>query len=304
MDTENRLIRHDELPTWVPGEVLASADALRWNGVNFRAYLYEGQACEVPPMADFMIVSFKRGVTSMERRFDGRWNKTECHPGDCSLMTRSQMSSWHWANQIEVKHAYLSNQLVTRVAVDMLERPVTDIRLHDLLKVRDPVITSIIDSIAAETSDQAMGGHLYVDALATQLVVHMLRRYTQVTYRESAGSGRFSPAMARQLLDVIESRLHEGLSLEALAEVANVGVWTFGRRFRDTFGQTPHAFILKARVQRAERLLAQDVLPVKVVASDCGFSDQAHMTRVLRAHLGRTPAALRRSSSTDPQTYP
>jgi AraC family transcriptional regulator len=34
-------------------------------------------------------------------------------------------------------------------------------------------------------------------------------------------------------------------------------------------------------------------LPIKEVASVCGFADQAHMTRLFRAHLHTTPATLR-----------
>ena len=81
--------------------------------------------------------------------------------------------------------------------------------------------------------------------------------------------------------------------LEALAAVAGVGVWTFARHFRESFGRTPHAYVIERRIDRARRLLAQGGLPIKEVASVCGFADQAHMTRVFQTHLHTTPAALR-----------
>jgi AraC family transcriptional regulator len=70
-------------------------------------------------------------------------------------------------------------------------------------------------------------------------------------------------------------------------------MWTFTRHFRESFGRTPHAYIIERRIDRARRQLAQSSLPIKEVASACGFADQAHMTRVFQAHLHTTPAALR-----------
>jgi AraC family transcriptional regulator len=134
---------------------------------------------------------------------------------------------------------------------------------------------------------------LYVEAAATQLVVHLLRKYARVTFRERTGEGRLSPAQVRRMMDYIESRLHEQLSLETLAAVAGMGVWTFTRHFRESFGRTPHAYIIERRIDRARRLLVEGSLPIKEVASVCGFADQAHMTRLFRAHLHTTPATLR-----------
>jgi AraC family transcriptional regulator len=138
-----------------------------------------------------------------------------------------------------------------------------------------------------------LGSGLYVEAVATQLVVHLLRYYASVTFREPSGKGRLSPSQVRRLTEYIDSRPHEQLNLETLAAVAGVGVWTFTRHFRESFALTPHAYIIEQRVDRARRLLGQSCMPIKEVASACGFADQAHMTRVFQAHLRTTPAMLR-----------
>jgi AraC family transcriptional regulator len=201
-------------------------------------------------MADFMIVSYKRGSTSMERRFEGRWTRTECHPGDLSLLTRSQQSHWRWIEGIDVAHAYLSGGLVARVAEDVLDRPIADVRLYDLLRIQDPVVTGIIEAISQEASEQRIGCALYVEALGTQLVVHLLRKYASVEYRDRSGGDGLSTALCRRLVDYIESRLDEGLSLEELASVAGMGVWTFGKRFRASFQTTPHSYIMDRQLDR------------------------------------------------------
>jgi AraC family transcriptional regulator len=115
-----------------------------------------------------------------------------------------------------------------------------------------------------------------------------------VTFREPIDKGRLSPAQVRRLIEYIDSNLDEKPNLETLAAVAGVGLWSFARHFRESLGQTPHAYIIARRIDRARRLLAQGSIPIKEVASACGFADQAHMTRVFQAHLHTTPAALRR----------
>lgn len=291
------LIQPEELPRWVPGEVLRSSEGLGWKDVGLRVYRYESLDVEVPELADFMIVSYQRGSTLVDRRFEGRWTRTECHPGDVSLLSRSQASHWHWTEPVDVAHAYLSNRLVTRVAADVLDRSIADVRLHDLLRAQDPVVSGIVDAMALETGEAAIGGALYVDALSTQLVVHLLRRHASVDFAVPSGSGQFAPALRRRIVDYIEERLEQSLTLDELATVANMGVWTFAKHFRTSFQTTPHHYIIDRRLDRARELLSQGRLPVKAVASACGFADQAHLTRVMRARLGSTPATLRKDST-------
>ena len=78
------LITPRELPKWVPGKVLSASDALGWKDVEQRTYRYVGQDVAVPGIDHFVIVRYCAGGTRMERRFDGRWTRTHCAPGDLS----------------------------------------------------------------------------------------------------------------------------------------------------------------------------------------------------------------------------
>lgn len=288
------LITPPELPKWVPGEVLCASDDLGWSGVSLRSYRYQGQDVEVPAMSDFMIVAYRRGETRMERRFEGAWTRTRCVPGDLSLLTRSQHSHWNWTEGIDVSHVYLSDKFVSGIANEVMDRTAAEVRLHDILKTQDAIVTSAVDAITQEAANLSAGGALYVEAVATQLVVHLLRRYASITFRESNGRGTLSPSQCRRLADYIEAHLSEPLSLADLAAASGLGVWSFSRRFRASFGRTPHAYVIERRIDQARRLLSHGVMCVKEIASTCGFADQAHMTRVFRQHLHVTPAALRR----------
>jgi AraC family transcriptional regulator len=287
------IITPSDVPKYVPGAITAASDDLGWNGVWLRGYRYSAMDVIVPPVRDFTIVSYCRGATSMERRFEGVWTKTHCAPGDVSLLTRSQRSHWHWTEEIEVRHVYLSENLVSRICAEVTDRCIADVRLQDVLKSHDPIVTAAVAGITREAQQQALGGTLYAEAVATQLTVHLLRKYASVKFREPNGKGRLSPAQVRRLTEYIESRLQERLNLEMLAAVTGLGVWTFTRHFRASFGRTPHAYIIERRIDRARDLLAKSGLPIKEVALICGFADQAHMTRVFQTHVHTTPALLR-----------
>lgn len=289
------LIKPKDLPAWVPGRILSASDDLGWEGVSHRAYRYTGLDVPIPAMDTFMVVRYRDGLTPMDRRFDERWTRTTCTPGDFSLLTRSQASHWHWTETIEVSHTYLSETLMSRVACDMLDRTVSEVRLHDLLRVQDPVVTGLTDAITQEALQCNLGGPLYVEALGVQLAVHLLRHYASVNLRASTPTGGLSAAHVRRLREYIDEHLHLPITLDDLAQVLGLGVWTLSRRFRQAFGQSLYDFVLERRVERATRLLQQGVLAIKEVAAACGFSDQAHLTRVLRARTGRTPAQVRRS---------
>ena len=78
------LIRPEELPTFVPGTLTVCSPGAGWDGISVRGYRYAGSDVLVPPMRDFMIVAYRRGVTSMRRRVDGQWLSEQLAPGDVS----------------------------------------------------------------------------------------------------------------------------------------------------------------------------------------------------------------------------
>ena len=292
-----QLITPEELPTWVPGEVIGASDGLGWNNVTLRAYRYLGQDVFIPPMRDHMIVSYKSGDTPMERRFDGSWTQTKCAPGSISLLTQAQRSNWNWSQNIDVCHIYLSDKLLTRIASEATDNEVTAVRLKDILNVEDPVITTSVDAIRRESSQGGMGGPLYAEAIATQLAIHLLRHYASIKINEVSDSSKLSTRQQRQIADYVEANLDQNIEMHNLATVVGLGQWSFGRRFRTTFGVPPHQYLMEKRIERARTLVENSNMPLKQIAPACGFSDQAHMTRVFRTRLKTTPGILRREAS-------
>ena len=68
---------------------------------------------------------------------------------------------------------------------------------------------------------------------------------------------------------------------------------TLARHFRRLVGHGVHEEIIRVRMQRAQKLLAESDLPIRVVAKRTGFEHQEYMGRLFRARLGTTPKAYR-----------
>jgi len=291
------LITPDELPIWVPGEVTVDSASLGWKGVRVRGYRYTPLDVPIPGMRDYIIVAYKQGATTMNRRSTGDWRNEHVAPGCVSLLTHATQSHWRWSEDVEVTHLYLSPGAMAEVAAEAYNRHISDVELRDVLKADDPVLVGIAASLAREAQEAGLGGRLYVESLRNHACVHILRRYADVIFREPTRSGGLSRAQCQLLNQYFEEHLERNLSLAELAGVVQLSVFHFTRKFRNEFGCPPHAYVLRKRIERAKAQLARGNIPLKVVAASSGFSDQSHMTRLFRRLLGVTPSEYRKSTS-------
>ena len=74
------LVTPDDLPKWVPGEVTVDSAPLGWQGLRVRGYRYTPLDVPIPGMRDYIIVAYKDGATTMNRRSTGEWRKERVAP--------------------------------------------------------------------------------------------------------------------------------------------------------------------------------------------------------------------------------
>jgi transcriptional regulator GlxA family with amidase domain len=86
----------------------------------------------------------------------------------------------------------------------------------------------------------------------------------------------------------------ETLTLEELCIEADLSSWHFLRAFRDAFGETPHDFLTRIRIERAKNLLITTSRPVTEVCFDVGFSSLGSFSSLFRREVGFSPAQFRR----------
>lgn len=98
-----------------------------------------------------------------------------------------------------------------------------------------------------------------------------------------------------RLLEWIERHLGDDLSLAVLARRAAMSRRTLCRRFLAEVGATPAAWIARARVTRAQRLLETTDRSVERIAADVGFRSSTVLRERFASVLGTTPGAYRRA---------
>lgn len=93
--------------------------------------------------------------------------------------------------------------------------------------------------------------------------------------------------------DAMDRRYAEPLDVAALAAVACLSPNHFIRRFRATFGETPHQYLYRRRIERAATLLRSTERPVTEIAREVGYESLGTFTRTFRRLTGHTPSAHR-----------
>lgn len=152
-------------------------------------------------------------------------------------------------------------------------------------------VTAGIDlSLALIEEDHGPGLAIEV---ARELVVYLKREGGQEQYSEPL---KFQ-AQAQDRLAVVAAwivnHLNEDLSVERLAEKANVCPRHFSRLFRESVGSTPADFVEKLRLDEARRLLGERGSRIEVVADVVGFASADSFRRAFERRFGLTPSAYR-----------
>ena len=99
---------------------------------------------------------------------------------------------------------------------------------------------------------------------------------------------RLPARLSRKARATLEDLVAEPPSIVELARQLGTSRFALMRRFTADYGITPHAFVLRLRIDRARQRLAQGA-ELQEVAHDLGFADQAHFTRLFKRIVGLTP---------------
>ncbi|WP_448098792.1 helix-turn-helix transcriptional regulator [Luteibacter yeojuensis] len=112
--------------------------------------------------------------------------------------------------------------------------------------------------------------------------------------RRRVGAG-LAPWQARRVATHVDENLAFPITIDHLSTIAGLSSSYFCRAFKDTFGEPPHAYIMRRRVERAQSLMLQTREPLSQIALACGLSDQAHLCNLFRRLVGQSPSHWRRS---------
>ncbi len=93
--------------------------------------------------------------------------------------------------------------------------------------------------------------------------------------------------------DAMDRAYAEPLDVRAVAAVAYISEAHFSRCFRDVFGETPHRYLQRRRVERSMFLLRETDRSITDICLDVGFTSLGTFSRTFRAIVGESPSDYR-----------
>jgi AraC family transcriptional regulator len=112
--------------------------------------------------------------------------------------------------------------------------------------------------------------------------------------------GGLAPWQIRRLTAHIEANLDTTLRTRDLAALVRLSLSHFFHAFRDSLGDSPHGYVMRRRIERAQGLMLSTDASLVQIAADCGLADQPHFSKLFRRFAGESPGAWRRARATPP----
>ena len=109
-----------------------------------------------------------------------------------------------------------------------------------------------------------------------------------------SGTGGLTGWQIARVRAFIDKNLHRTIHTQDLSAVARRSNAHFSRSFKLTFGEPPHAYVVKRRLEKACHLMVTSSVSLSEIALSAGFSDQAHLCKLFRQAFGQSPASWRR----------
>jgi AraC-like DNA-binding protein len=161
----------------------------------------------------------------------------------------------------------------------------------------DQKLGGLFADFVNELTDEQPGKEIVMRALVEQLLVHVLRNYSQPRRSDELELSRAGlvDRRIRRSVELMHSQLDQELTLRALAAASYLSPFHFARLFKKLTGATPHNYLAGIRAARAQLLLAETELSVTEVGARVGYLSASHFTKAFRLATGTTPREFRKA---------
>lgn len=156
----------------------------------------------------------------------------------------------------------------------------------------DLVLLGLSQALLPSLKNPCSADITFVENICQAILTHLVERYGGIFFA-SKNKGCLAPWQERRAAEFLVAHLDEPFSLVELANVCELSRSYFIKAFKESFGKTPHRWLMDYRVGRSRQML-RDGASLAEIALACGFSDQSHMTRVFVDYTGVSPGRYRK----------
>lgn len=194
-----------------------------------------------------------------------------------------------WSLPAKRRNSFTALYFDPSVLRDDLELRYRTTSLRPILYTRDGVLHQTMHKLAALIADPHADS-MYAESACILAAIEVL------SLKPPETRGVLSSRQLAAVSEYIAAHLTDDISLSDLATVANLSRYHFSRAFKASTGQSPYAFVVSRRVERASELLANRDLPMERVAAASGFSSTAQLRRHFQQLKRQTLRDFRRGS--------
>ena len=188
---------------------------------------------------------------------------------------------------------YLPRAALDAIADDANAPRIRDLSYEPGAGVNDVTISGLGSLLLPALSHPDQANPLFVDHVLLALGVHIAQTYGGMRPMSRPVRGGLAPWQERRAREILRANIKRGVALKDVAQECDLSVGHFSHAFRRTLGVAPHKWLIEQRVLLSKEKLRDDRLSLSDVATECGFSDQSHLTRVFRQTVGVSPGAWR-----------
>lgn len=274
---------------------IVAAESLEWRGVRLTTLHETDGDVVVPALERDTLVMTMEGSPRNYAKIGSREFSTPARAGQVATLPRGIRVASNWQNHGPVQ-TFQMLEFTPEVFGIYMPENVTDTMVAGHLAPQGfadrPTLASLIKLLAQEHRATERRGKLFAETLIRLLVIEIAGS----AWTRAAGNDSAAPVGDRRIrraLDFIEAHFREDLSITDIAGAAGLSPSQLTAAFQRALGQSPYSYVISRRLQRATELLRQSGLSIAHVALEAGFCDQAHLTRLCRARLGKTPRQIR-----------
>ena len=248
------------------------------------------EKCDHSGDPDFVCIALNTGGGPI-------WRNNETIPSQVGsvAMQPFEGARWRFEHPVSFVQLYVPFTLLQTVSESLFNWELAHDKLRMPSGLADDRLCGAVRSVRHALS-LIEPTNLILDSWALILSEILVRHFSSHGGTHPRSSFGKIPALGfARVVDYIEASIDRDLDLASLAGVASMSVYHFARRFRETIGMSPHAYVLCRRIRRAQEMVIRGRSSLTQVSAACGFSSQAHLTAVFRRSLGVTPGEYRRA---------
>ncbi len=270
-----------------------------WDGavVNWHDWRTGGRVTS--PELDHDVIAMRTsGTVRLTQVRDGSTHTATVGVGNVTIHPKGMESSWVWDRPGAIMIMRMPPTLLQQASEVLLRSSLPSTELQNCFGRRDPFVERIVMQFLDELRSPVHPAQAYISqALSHALAAHLVHRFNAHGARPGKLPTGLHPRTMQRIEEYIDAHLHEEIDLEMLATLANVSRFHFARMFKRSAGVSAMAYLERARMRRACRLIVNGGLPLAHIASLVGYADQSYFTRRFRLVVGVTPVAYARDAA-------